>query len=215
MLCSLVVIATVLSPGAALSLNSCSRNRDGNKVKVLIFDVNPAPIKVPGQFTVGGTVQVMEDLNGTYSADVKVERESFLVDVDLPCEESTTYPGLFLGTCHYSDLCKDLADLSAKTKANGTTPYCEKNGFPCACPIPKGVYKLPPYTFTVPALNLLSSLFSDGSYKIRVAVRNEVTREEVACYQGQVTLGNARVHNQTAILEGTPRPDGIDIPVVG
>jgi len=197
-----------------LQVYSCSRNSGGNKMKILIMDVNPDPVKLPGNFTMGGTLEAMEDLNGSFSADVSVVRDS-LIDITLPCIESDLYPGFHVGSCHYTDLCKSLSEIANMTRANGTTPYCERSGFPCSCPIPKGVYKMIPFQFSIPKLGLLGSLLVDGTYKIRIAVKNDLTGDEVACYQGQIKLGTPVHHNQTAILEGPTRTDGIDMPVVG
>jgi len=204
----------------SLNLKSCNKNGT-NKVSALILDINPDPVEIPGQFTVGGTIEALEDMNSTYSAYLTITRETFYVFyVDLPCIATGIHPDLKIGTCQYDDLCrvldvlveefgnKDDNSTQCPDYFNQITPPA-----PCHCPLPKGIYKLAPHTFKVKELSTLYSVFASGVFDVKVVVKDTATDEIVTCLEGGLKIGDAKHHNQTAILEH-PVVSGMD-PIVG
>ncbi|XP_035825241.1 uncharacterized protein LOC101850473 [Aplysia californica] len=93
----IVTVLLAMSGVEAFKLRSCSENPAEDKLRVLVADVNPDPVHLPGNFTAGGTIEIVGDYNGNYSADVKVTRELlWLFDVSIPCID--TNHGLSVGS---------------------------------------------------------------------------------------------------------------------
>jgi len=210
---------TSLAAGGGLKLYSCASSSHPNKIQALILDVNPDPIELPGTFTIGATLEIMEDLTSSYSAHITAKRQTlWLFHVGLPCVSSGT-ADLDVGSCDYPDLCHilDIVDTLSPLKNETQCPdFFDENivpAAPCHCPIPKGMYKIKPSTATVKSLPALLSLVTDAVYDIKITVKDTQTGNQIMCYEGELEIGNKHFHNQTAVLEA-PVHSGQDL-VVG
>jgi len=166
---------------AQISIESCSSNPQGNKINIVEFDVNPHPVHIPGSITIGGTIEVKEDMNDRVIAgDVKISRKTFwFFDVPFPCIDSSRTAGLKLGSCHYNNLCQ-LMDLARHGSDECPSWF---SGHPCHCPVTKGVYKFNPFTVDIPKLPSVLNLFKKGIYNANLRLYDDVTSEELMCYR--------------------------------
>ncbi len=91
--------------------------------------------------------------------------------IKVPCVED-------IGSCNYTDLCKNWAVLCPK--------YFEKYGIPCTCPIPANTYTV-------------TDFVADISEKLPIKLKGDVritgnflspTAGHLACVQVQVTVAS-------------------------
>lgn len=192
----------------AVKITSCSKNPNGNVINIIILGVNPHPVSVKQQFTIGGYIEITHDLSNKISADVTLEYAASIFNVQVPCM-ATGVPDFGAGSCHYKQLC-DVLDFLA----SGDTCPAYFGSLPCRCPFKKGIYKINPYTVDVTNFqqasvwagysefwsDLWSAFILDGTYKAELTIRDDVTHEELACYKIEYVLGDASYNNLTAIL---------------
>ncbi|CAF1616251.1 unnamed protein product [Adineta ricciae] len=150
----------------AFSWQNCGPSSDPVQAKSL--SVSPDPILVPGNLTLGLTVNVASTItNDTYAA-VIVERKVGAIFVKVPCVDN-------LGSCTYEDACKDWASACPK--------YFEKYGIPCSCPIPPKTY-----TISDAVIDINGHLPSGGGGEYRITANLGSSKGHLGCIKVQITL---------------------------
>nr|BAD16601.1 YGSC-1 [Lymnaea stagnalis] len=110
------------------------------------FNLEPDPIRAPGNITVSGNLEIKSKFGSPLVASVVVWKKVLGIWIKIPC-----YHGV--GSCTYSDACTLL-----------TSPDCPtvltKIGLPCQCPFPAGTFNFEPFDIVIPkALPVSGEIF--------------------------------------------------------
>ncbi|XP_065333255.1 ganglioside GM2 activator-like [Cloeon dipterum] len=174
---------------AALEWRSCGSKKDPMRLQKL--ELLPNPVKVPGIMRAEMALLVKEAIQPPIKMSVQVEKEVALplglgsTWVQLPC------PG---DSCSVPDVCspellpRDGSVCPAPSLDGRPADYNTTSAWrACACPIPKGLYAMPPLEFNLssPAVLLPDYLLNGGFY-----VKMKLTRHKrrLACIETQLDL---------------------------
>ncbi|KAF4526537.1 hypothetical protein B566_EDAN005905 [Ephemera danica] len=174
--------ATKASGKAAVRWRSCGNRKD--PVQLQRLDVRPNPVRVPGPLSIDLALLVREPIPAPLKVQLRVSKE-----VELPLGLGSTWFELPCpnGACAVLDACASalLPREGAQCPApqNSTEPWR-----PCECPIPKGLYVMPPLQFnlTRPARNVLPEFLLNGG--VQAQVRLSRHKRRVACLQTTLDL---------------------------
>ncbi|PVD29130.1 hypothetical protein C0Q70_11727 [Pomacea canaliculata] len=100
-------------------------------------------------------------------------------------------PGSSLGTAQpevtVDETTSGLAIEMDSTTQRPCPELMVENNLPCACPFQPGSYTLPPTSFNIPDLGILSSL-ARGDYRVRIRFFDMDTGDMLACQQVETTI---------------------------
>ncbi|XP_071114250.1 ganglioside GM2 activator-like [Haliotis cracherodii] len=156
-------------------------------VSVKQFDIQPSPIKLPGDMTVSLDGTISHDISDQVTLDVVMEKKLLGRFVKVPCQGSLGSTSLLLrfisvGICHYTDPCHFLNTF----KQQGTCPpQLTANGLPCTCPFSPNKLHLPPSKFTV--TNAWRFLI-DGELHIKITMDDKHTKQLRGCFETYLNI---------------------------
>jgi ganglioside GM2 activator len=134
----------------SFSWKDCGEPALPGHVKNLIL--NPDPLDLPGNISVGFSGLLNINLASPIVVDVEVQKK-VVFWITVPCIEH-------VGSCNYPDACPLLEKLNCP-------PIFTQYGIPCKCPITAATYNLPPSIFYVDD-SFLPSVLTNGEYKVTV-----------------------------------------------
>nr|XP_051674744.1 ganglioside GM2 activator isoform X1 [Oryctolagus cuniculus]XP_051674745.1 ganglioside GM2 activator isoform X1 [Oryctolagus cuniculus] len=140
---------------SSFSWDNCDDGK--NPVIVNSLTLEPDPIVIPGNVTIGAEVKTSVPLVSPQKVVLTVEKKVAGVWIKIPCVEQ-------LGSCTYDNVCNVLDMLVPPGKS--CSELLHADGLPCHCPIKEGTYSLPSRVFTVPEMELPNWLVT-GNYYIQ------------------------------------------------
>ncbi|XP_027697466.1 ganglioside GM2 activator [Vombatus ursinus] len=159
-----------LSKVSDFSWENCDGGHD--PVVITSLEVEPVPISIPGEVTIGMETKANIPLTSPVKAVVTLEKElrpGFWLLI--PCIKN-------IGSCTYKDIC-EIIDTFIPPGEPCPEPL-HTYGLPCHCPFKKGTYSLPKTSFQIPPVKLPHSL-SSGKYRAQVILSNSSTR--LGCFK--------------------------------
>ncbi|CAF2862292.1 unnamed protein product [Rotaria sp. Silwood2] len=149
-----------------LSWDNCGPSQDPVQLKSL--DISPDPIKVPGNVTITGSVDVASQIPTDVHAVVLLQRKVGPFFVKVPCVDN-------FGSCTYDNVCELWTELCSK--------YASRYGLPCECPIPVNTYSVSKATVLV-SKHLPPELL--GEYRATVDIGS--SESHIACINIDLTI---------------------------
>ncbi|XP_076345046.1 ganglioside GM2 activator-like [Tachypleus tridentatus] len=128
------------------------------------------PIHFPGYTTLGFDIKTLVNIT-SIQMNLKIQKKVFFLWITVPCRHN-------VGSCFYPDVCSLMPSPCPK-------PIIERK-LPCHCPVPKGVYLLPPTSFYVPPISIPSWL-TRGDYKITADAQQHGSR--LFCLELRISCG--------------------------
>ncbi|XP_067660754.1 uncharacterized protein [Haliotis asinina] len=133
------------------------------------LEINPSPIKLPGDIIVSFDGFISQDISNNFVMDILMEKSRLNGGrTKVPCMNN-------FGTCHYTDPCSFLNSF----KQNGVCPdQFIENGIPCSCPFKPGRFHMSPTKFTVSSLSSNWLLILDGSFNVKITIADKSTHQQ-------------------------------------
>ncbi|CAF0849126.1 unnamed protein product [Rotaria sordida] len=150
-----------------LSWDNCGPSEDPVQLKSL--DISPDPIRVPGNITITGSVDVTSQIPTDVHAVVFMQRKVGPFFVKVPCVDN-------FGSCNYDNVCELWAKFCSKM-------HLSQYGLPCECPIPADTYSVSNANIFVNK-NLPSELL--GEYRTTVDIGSN--ENHIACINIDLTI---------------------------
>lgn len=97
---------------------------------VMSLSIDPSPIRIPGNVSIGIGMRVMRSLKSPAPASIRIMKRISFFWIDLPCING-------FGTCDYDNLCSLWPFFDSCPTA------FTRNNIPCSCPFAAGEYDLP------------------------------------------------------------------------
>ena len=94
------------------------------------LSIDPSPIRIPGNVSIGVRMNVMRELGSPAAARITINKRITFLWIDLPCVDD-------FGSCDYDDLCTLWPFFQPCPSA------LLQNNIPCSCPFHAGMYDLP------------------------------------------------------------------------
>ncbi|XP_046558998.1 ganglioside GM2 activator-like isoform X2 [Haliotis rubra] len=132
------------------------------------LEINPSPIKLPGDIIVSFDGFITHDISDNIVMDILMEKGRLNGGwTKVPCVNN-------LGTCNYNYPCSFLNSF----KQNGMCPVqFITNGIPCSCPFKPGRFHMAPTKFTVSSLSSYWLLILDGNFHVKITITDKQSHQ--------------------------------------
>ncbi|XP_060604988.1 ganglioside GM2 activator-like [Ruditapes philippinarum] len=179
-----------VAPRSTRGIMRQCRNRSpgSSPVHLTRLDMEPNPILLPGDmfFTIEGyTNRTL----GSSALHLDIVREGYFVNIPIPCFRN-------IGSCTYNDMCTMLDDMVnenwlgiTRNLARDIQQMLRNNGMtPGLCPQPPQTVSIIRNRIRLPTLPRALNFFAEGTYLARVRVTDNVSRDELVCFDLRINM---------------------------